>query len=98
MRGVDLVFAVGECVEEREPDDVRFGAGGDLADDPVVRLGRESPVGVMPQLARVGVKLDLAGCACLSERGGEQAIKAGLVQRVGIAALWEQSLPAAGDQ
>ncbi len=30
VRGGDLAFAVGEGVEEREPDDVRFGAGGDL--------------------------------------------------------------------
>ena len=66
MWGGDLAFAVGEGVEEREPDDVRLGAGGDLRDDPVVRLGRELSVGVMPQLARVIVERNLAGCACLS--------------------------------
>jgi hypothetical protein len=66
VRGGDLALAVGEGVEEREPDDVRLGAGGDLRDDPVLRFGRESPVGVVPQLARVGVEPNLAGCACLS--------------------------------
>jgi hypothetical protein len=51
VRGADFAFAVGEGVEEREPDDVRLSAGGDLRDDPVVRFGRELVVGVMPQLA-----------------------------------------------
>ena len=64
--GVDLAFAVGEGVEEREADDVRLGAGGDLRDDPVLRFGCELAVGVMPQLAGVIVEPDLPGCACLS--------------------------------
>ena len=66
VRGGDLAFAVGEGVEEREPDDVRFGAGGDLRDDPVLRLGCERAVGVMPQLAGVIVEPDVSGCACVS--------------------------------
>ena len=56
VRGADLRLAVGEGVEKREPDDVRFGAGGYLADDPVGRLGGELVVGVMPELAGVIVE------------------------------------------
>jgi len=98
VRGADLAFAVGEGVDEREPDDVRLGAGGDLRDDLVLRFGRELAVGVMPQFTRVGVQADVAGCACLVQGGGEQAIETGALQRVGITALGQQSLPAAGDQ
>jgi hypothetical protein len=49
--GADLALTVGEGVDEREPDDVRLGAGGDQRDDPVVGFGGELAVGVMPQLA-----------------------------------------------
>ena len=59
----DLAFAVGEGVEEREPDDVRFGAGGDLRDDLVVRFGGEFAVGVVPQLACFGPEPDVPGCS-----------------------------------
>jgi hypothetical protein len=59
--GADLSLAVGEGVEERESDRVRLGAGGDLADDPGVGFG-ELSVGVMPELAAVGVEADLVVC------------------------------------
>ena len=54
--GADLAVAVGEGVDECESDDVRLSAGGDLADDPVVGLGGELVVGVMPSLAGVSVE------------------------------------------
>ena len=98
VRGADLGLAVGEGVEQREPDDVRLGAGGDLRDDPVGRLGGELAVGVMPQLTRVGIETDLSGLACLPERGGEEALQAGGGERVGIAAVGQQSLAAARNQ
>ena len=66
VRGGDLALAVGEGVDEREPDHVRLSAGGDLADDSVAGLRSELAIGVMPQLTRVRVEPDLAGCACLS--------------------------------
>ena len=34
----DLALTVGEGVDEREADDVRLGAGGDLRDEPVRRF------------------------------------------------------------
>jgi hypothetical protein len=54
--GADVVVAVGEGVDECESDDVRLSAGGDLADDPGLRLGGELAVGVMPSLAGVSVE------------------------------------------
>ena len=45
-------FAVGERVEERETDCVRFGAGADRAGDPVLGFG-EAGVCVPPQAAGV---------------------------------------------
>lgn len=96
--GTDRVGAVGEGVDQREPDRVCFGAGRDLRDDPVVRFGRELSVGVVPELARVGVESDLPGGACLFQGGGEQAVQAGGVERVGVAAFGQQPLPAAADQ
>ena len=51
MLGFDLGLSVEQCVEEREPDDVCFGAGGELSEETVGGLG-ELRVGVPPQLAR----------------------------------------------
>ena len=51
----DLSLAVGEGVDEREADRVRFGAGGDLADDPGRGVG-ELSVGVVPELTGVAVE------------------------------------------
>ena len=66
MLGLDGLLSVEQRVEEREPDDVRFGAGGELAGQPVGGLG-ELRVGVPPQLARVGVSVTWpAVCACVS--------------------------------
>ena len=97
--GADLALAVGEGVEERESDGVRFGAGGDLPDDPAgLRFG-ELAVGVMPELAGVGVQADLArlfGRACGPGRaGGSRPVPC---ERVGVAAFGQQPLPAAGDE
>ena len=75
----DLALAIGECVDEREADRVRFGAGGDLADDPGLRLG-ELAVGVMPELAGVVVEAQLAGVARVSDGGGEEAVQAAAVR------------------
>jgi hypothetical protein len=66
VRRADVVLAVGEGVEEREADRVRFGAGGDLADDPGVGFG-ELSVGVMPEPAGAGVEADLARCLGMFE-------------------------------
>ena len=75
--GVDPALAVGECVEEGETDDVRFGAGADRAGDPgLVGVG-ELGVGVMPQLARVLVEAQPAGGASVLDRAGEHVHKAG---------------------
>ena len=60
MLGLDGLLSVEQRVEEREPDDVRFGAGGELAEETVGGLG-ELRVGVPPQLARVGGECDFAG-------------------------------------
>ena len=70
--GSDLLFAVGEGVDQREPDGVRLGAGGDLAEHARERLG-ELPVGVMPALAGVTVEADLPGGLGVFEDLGEQA-------------------------
>ena len=51
----DLLLAVGEGVEEREADRVRFGAGGDLASPP--GWGCELAVGVVPELAGLVVRI-----------------------------------------
>jgi hypothetical protein len=49
--GLDLRFAVGEGVEEREADGVCFCAGTQGAGDPGGLDGRELGVGVAPELA-----------------------------------------------
>ena len=53
--GLDRLLSVEQRVEEREPDRVCFGAGGELAGEPVGGLG-ELRVGVPPQLASVCVR------------------------------------------
>ena len=66
MLGLDRLLSVEQRVEQREPDDVRFGAGGELSGEPVGGLG-ELRVGVPPELAGVGGERDLpAVWACLS--------------------------------
>ena len=59
MLGLDGLLSVEQRVEEREPDHVRFGAGGELAEETVGGLG-ELRVDVPPQLARVGGERDSA--------------------------------------
>ena len=79
--GLDLGLAVEQCVDQREADGVRFGAGGDVPGEPVERLG-ELRVGVPPQLSRVGGEPDLAlGVGVLQDRG-EVLLKAGPFERV----------------
>ena len=92
----DLLFAVGEGVEEREADRVRLGAGGDLAEHAGKGFG-ELAVGVVPELASVWVESDLPGGLGVLEGRGEQAGEAGAVQRVVVAAFGQQALAAAGD-
>jgi hypothetical protein len=67
MFGLDGLLSIEQRVEEREADDVRFGAGGELAVQTVGGLG-ELRVGVPPQLSRVGVECDTfpAAWACVS--------------------------------
>ena len=66
MLGLDRLLAVEQCVEKREPDDVRLGAGGELAVETGCGLG-QLRVGLPPQLARVRRELTLpAVWACLS--------------------------------
>lgn len=86
VRRADVPLAVGEGVDEREADRVCFGAGGDLADDPVAGLG-ELLVGVMPELSGVGVEADLPGGLGVCERRGEQAGQTAVVERVVVTAL-----------
>jgi hypothetical protein len=93
--GADRVGGVEQRVEEREPDDVGFGAGGELAGEPVGGLG-ELWVGVPPDLAGVGGELDLPGAAGVLERGREVAREAGVFERVRVAAFGEQ--PDASDR
>jgi hypothetical protein len=93
----DLSFAVGEGVEQREPDRVGLGAGGDLPDDPGVGFG-ELSVGVMPELAGVRVQADLACCLGMLVGVGEQAGEAGAGEGVGVAAFGPQALSSAGDE
>ncbi|MEJ7715347.1 MAG: hypothetical protein WKF40_06445 [Thermoleophilaceae bacterium] len=67
---VDVLLAVGEGVDECEPDGVRFGAGGDLAE----RAGEwsgELAVGVVPALAGVVVEAELSGGLGVFEGRGE---------------------------
>jgi hypothetical protein len=97
VRRTDVPLAVGEGVDEREADCVRFGASGDLADDPVVGLC-ELSVGVMPELAGVRVEADLAGGLGVFESRGEQPRQAGAVERVVVAAFGQQALSSAGDE
>jgi hypothetical protein len=84
--GFDGLLSVEQGVEEREPDDVRFGAGGELAEEPVRGMG-ELRVDVPPQLASVSVQREPAGGSCVGEDGGEVAAKAGVFQRVGVTAF-----------
>lgn len=93
--GSDLSLCVEQRVEEREPDDVRFGAGGELPGRPVLRLG-QLWVELPPQLARVSGERDLAGGLRVLEGAGQVAAEAGAFERVGVAALWEQSDAADG--
>ena len=84
--GADLLFAVGEGVEQREPDRVCFGAGSDLAEHAGEGSG-ELAVGVVPELAGVWVEADFAGGLGVLEGRGEQLGEAGGVQRVVVAAF-----------
>ena len=86
MLGADRVGGVEQRVEEREPDDVCFGAGGELSGEPVGGLG-ELWVGVPPDLAGVGGEFDLPGGASVLERGREVAPKTGVFERVRVAAF-----------
>ena len=74
MLGLDGVLSVEQRVDEREADRVRFGAGGELAGEPVGGLG-ELRVGVPPQLARVGGERDSAGGVGVLEHAGEVAAR-----------------------
>lgn len=67
VRRADLSFAVGEGVEEREPDGVRLGAGGYLPEHAWERLG-EPAVGVVPALAGIGVQAEFSGGPGVLER------------------------------
>ena len=62
---------------------------------PVGRFSGELAVGVMPQLARVGVEPDRPAVRACLRAAGEQAVQAGVVERVGVAAFGQQPLPAA---
>ncbi len=93
---VDLLGGVGEGVEEREADRVRFGASGDLTEH-AGKGSRKLAVGVMPEFAGVGVQAELPGGLGVLEGRGEQAGEAGAGERVGVAAFGEQALASAGD-
>jgi hypothetical protein len=84
--GLDRRGAVEQRVDEREADGVRFGAGGELAGESGLRLG-ELPVGVVPERAGGVGEPQLAGVAGSGERDRERAVKAGVVERVGVAAV-----------
>ena len=94
--GVDLALAVGERVDEREADHVRFGARQQRAGDPGVLGGRELRVGVVPELAGVRGEAHAAGGAGVCDRAAEHAGQAGAVKRVGAAAFGEQAGAATG--
>ena len=89
MLGLDRLLAVEQCVEKREPDDVRLGAGGQLAVETVCGLG-QLRVGMPPQLARVRGERDLAGGVGVLEHAGEVAPEAGAFQRLRVAAFGQQ--------
>ena len=95
--GADRVGRVEQRVEEREPDDVCFGAGGELAGEPIGGLG-ELWVGVPPFLAGVGGELDLTGGAGVLERGREVAREPGVFERVWVAAFGEQPDASDGEE
>ena len=94
--GVDLPLAVGERVDEREADHVRFGARQQCAGDPGVLGGRELGVGVVPKLAGVRGELHAAGGAGVCDRGAEHTDQAGAGEWVGAAAFGEQAGAATG--
>jgi hypothetical protein len=95
MFWLDGVLAVEQRVEEREPDGVCFGAGGELAEQPVCGLG-ELRVELPPQLAGGRGECDLPGGAGVREHAGEVAAQAGAFQRFGVAAFGQQPDPADG--
>lgn len=96
MRRTDVAGAVGDGVEQGEADDVRFAAGGDLAQDARLWLS-ELVVGLVPELAGVGVQADLSGGLGAREGLREQARQVGGGEGVGVAAFGEQALASAGD-
>ena len=61
---MDRVLSVEQGVDEREPDDVRFGAGGERSEETVGGLG-ELRVELPPQLARGRGERDLPDGACV---------------------------------
>ena len=92
MLGLDVALAVEQCVEEREADRVRFGAGADRAGEVFAGLG-ELRVGVPPQLARGGVELDMPSGLGVFEDGREVPGEAGVLERVRVAAFRQQTHP-----
>ena len=84
--GLDRLLSVEQRVEEREADDVRFGAGGELSEETVGGLG-ELRVELPPQLAGVGGERDFPGGLGVCEHAGEVAAQAGAFQWVGVAAF-----------
>ena len=82
----DLSFAVGEGVEKRGPDGMRLGAGGDLAEHAGDGAG-ELAVGVVPQLAGIGVQADIASGLGVFESRGEQGGEAGAGEGVVVASF-----------
>ena len=90
--GLDVALSVEQRVEEREADRVRFGAGREGAGEAVAGLG-ELRVGVPPQLAGGVIECELSGGLGVFEDGGEVAEQAGVLERVGVAALWQQPHP-----
>ena len=95
--GVDLAFAVGERVEEREADRVRFGAGESAPAIPAGLGYRELDVGVVPQLARVLLEASRPAVrACRSRR---RARAQGRCRRAGRwSAFGQQPGAAAADE
>jgi hypothetical protein len=69
MLGLDGLLSVEQGVEEREPDEVCFGAGGEVAEKAVGGLGGLR-VGVPPQLAGVRVERELPGGVGVLEHAG----------------------------
>ncbi len=92
-------LAVGERVEERQADRVRFRAGAERAGDPRLGCASELDVGVMPQLTRVRVETQPAGGAGVLDRAREHARQTAAGERVAGFAFGQQpSAPAADHQ